>query len=328
LPSKEEPSFTKILAILRKAISLKELKHSWSRESGFSYKDLADLDLGADEVEYLRHMHKDGLLIESSVTTLLSCPTCHKADYVAIMVCTKCGQSSLKKENLLEHKAGGHAHPESAFRTADGLVCPTCGKKLTPADYRILGSWYVCEKCGAKQPQPKLTFRCLADETLFTETTGETMRLTDYKVSEKGVKMLELDKQTLVKQLAALAEQKRVKLVKGFSISGNSGITHVFDFSLQYGNHIYAVDVIYGKDQVNGSSILACYAKLIDTNIKNYLLISWPQLSPEAKALASHYNIKVIEASAFEDIERSFVAFLEELQKMELSQSVQTTGVV
>lgn len=315
MAEEEKLKLSKILAILRKVIAVKELKHSWSRESSFSYKDLQDLGLGAEEVEHLRYMHKEGLLIESSVTTLLSCPTCHKPDYVAILLCTKCGQSSLKKENLLEHKVGGHAHPESAFRTAEGLVCPTCGKKLAPSDYRILGSWYICEKCGAKQPQPKLAFRCLADETLFTGITGELMRLTDYKISEKGMRMLELDKHALVEQIAALVEQKGMKVVRDFSISGKSGVRHVFDLRLQYDKDIYVVDVIYTDDHVDEKSILASYAKLIDTNTQNYLLISWPRLSREAKTLATYYRLKVVEASTFDDLERIFATFLTEFEK-------------
>lgn len=300
-----------VFKVLRKIMSAKELRHSWSRENNFAYTDLEDLKLGEDGRELLRALHREGFLIESGVTTILSCPSCGKSDYIAILRCVKCNQSALRKELLLEHKAGGHVHPESAFKVGGSYVCPTCGRTLAPQDYRVVGSWFVCEKCGEKQPLPKVEFRCLVDATIFTEATSGLHRLSDYRISEKGMAQLEYDKYKLVEDVASIAERSGVRVIKRPSQVGASGITHVFDLSLDYDHEDVKVDVVYSKDVVEEKDVLASYAKLIDTGVQRYVLIAWPKLSSEAKALITFYKMNVVEASTLEELERIFVSLLD-----------------
>jgi len=59
--------------------------------------------------------------------------------------------------------------------------------------------------------------------------------------------------------------------------------------------------------------VIASYAKLIDTGAQGYVLVAWPRLSGEAKTLAAHYKMKVIEASTFEELERAFTTLLDGL---------------
>ena len=307
----EHSKRTSVFEILRRVMAVKELHHSWRREDSFQHTDLADLKLGEDSGELLKEMHRDGLLIECGVTTILICPSCGRPDYVAILRCVKCGQSSIRRERLIEHKADGRVHPESAFTTKEGgYICPSCGKALKPTDCRVLGTWFVCEKCGEKQQQPKLEFRCLACENIFTEETASTRKLSDYKISEKGIAQLEYDKYKLIDELQAIAERAGLNTLKEAATTGSSGIKHTFDLTINTESEDIKIDIAYSKDAVDGKDVLASYAKLIDTNTKRYLLIAWPKLSSEAKNLATHYKMNVIEASTFEELERSFTSFL------------------
>ena len=300
-----------ILAVLRKVISVKELHHSWSRENNFAPTELADLKLGYDGSELLKRMLKDGLLTESSTTTILSCPSCGKSDYVAILRCVKCGQSAIRKEHLLQHKAGGHTYLESAFRRGGDYVCPSCSRTLTPQDYMVVGFWFVCEKCGEKQPSPKIEFRCLDDGTIFTEATSTIRRLSDYKVTEKGVAQLEYDKYRLIDEVIMIVQQSGMNVVREVSSTGASGIKHVFDLSVscEEGGDI-KVDVVYSKDIIDGRDVLASYAKLVDTSVQRYVLVAWPKLSEEAKMMVKYYKMNVIEASTLEELERAFTKLL------------------
>jgi predicted RNA-binding Zn-ribbon protein involved in translation (DUF1610 family) len=299
-----------VFEILRRVMAVRELRHSWRREDNFQHTDLVDLKLGEDSGELLKQMSKDGLLIESGVTTILVCPSCGKPDYVAILRCVKCGQSSIRRERLIEHKADGRVHPESAFTTKEGYICPSCGKALKPTEYRVLGTWFICEKCGEKQQQPKLEFRCLTCQTIFTEATADTRKLSDYKISEKGIAQLEYDKYKLIDELQTIAERIGLNTLKEAATTGSSGIKHTFDLTINTESEDIKIDIAYSKDAVDGKDVLASYAKLIDTNTKRYLLIAWPKLSGEAKNLATHYKMNVIEASTFEELERSFTSFL------------------
>ena len=311
MASDEQSRRRSIFEILRKVMAVKELRHSWRREDDFQHPDLADLKLGKEGSKLLEQMSKDGLLIESGVTTILSCPNCGKPDYLAILRCVKCGQSSIRRERLIEHKADGCVQPESAFRSGEGgYRCPCCGRALKPTDYRVLGGWFVCGRCGEKQQQPKLEFRCLVCETIFTEATANTQRLSDYKISEKGMAQLEYDKYRLVDELYAIAKRYGVDVVKEAASVGSSGINHTFDLTIKCGEGDIKVDVVYSKDFVEGKDVLASYAKLLDTNTQRYLFVAWPKLSGEAKNLATHYKMDVIEASTFEELERAFTAFL------------------
>jgi predicted RNA-binding Zn-ribbon protein involved in translation (DUF1610 family) len=311
LSSDEGSKRRSIFEILRRVMAVKELRHSWSREDDFQHPDLVGLKLGEGSGELLREMHRDGLLIESGVTTILVCPSCGKSDYVAILRCVRCGQSSMRRERLIEHKADGRVHPESAFASKEGgYICPSCGRALKPTEYRVLGTWFVCEKCGEKQQQPKLEFRCLACGNIFTEETTGTRRLSDYKISEKGIAQLEYDKYKLIDELSLMAERFGIEVLKEAKSVGSSGIPHTFDLTLKCADGDVKVDVAYSKDFVEGKDVLASYAKLLDTNTQRFLLVAWPKLSSEAKNLATHYKMDVIEASTFEELERAFTAFL------------------
>lgn len=314
MASDEQSKRRSILALLRRIISVKEIRHSWSREDNFSYTELVDLKL-EDGAELLKSMQKARLLIESSVTTILSCPSCGKSDYVTILRCVKCGQSALRREYLLEHKAGGHVHPESAFRAGGGFVCPTCGRSLTPSDYRVIDSWFVCENCGERQPLPKLEFRCLVDGTIFTETTSGLRRLSDYRISEKGMAQLKYDKYMLVDDLYSIAKWCGVNVVKEPSYTGASGLKHIFDLTLNCGGEDVKVDVAYSKDAVDEKNVLASYAKIIDTRAQRYVLVAWPKLSREAKTLTAHCKMDAIDASTPEELERAFTSLLDGLKR-------------
>jgi len=133
-------------------------------------------------------------------------------------------------------------------------------------------------------------------------------------LAEKGMEQLEYDKTGVVEALRSIAERRGVKAVKERSYTGVSGLKHLFDFTLVRGGDDVKVDVAYSRGVVDEKGVIAGYAKLIDTGAQGYVLVAWPRLSGEAKTLAAHYKMKVIEASTFEELERAFSTLLDGLK--------------
>jgi len=119
----------------------------------------------------------------------------------------------------------------------------------------------------------------------------------------------------LVVDLVAQELLKRgLSVERSKSISGVSGVEHVFDVvGVKDGEVVLAVDCLEGlADQ---TSIVSLWLKLFDTEISKYVLVVAGEISSEAERMIEELKIKVLSFSA-DDVDgfsRSFEELLEVL---------------
>ncbi|RLF12694.1 MAG: hypothetical protein DRJ62_01980 [Thermoprotei archaeon] len=119
----------------------------------------------------------------------------------------------------------------------------------------------------------------------------------------------------LVVDLVAQELLKRgLSVERSKSISGVSGVEHVFDVvGVKDGEVVLAVDCLEGlADQ---TSIVSLWLKLFDTEISKYVLVVAGEISSEAERMIEEFEIKVLSFSA-DDVDgfsRSFEELLEVL---------------
>ena len=120
---------------------------------------------------------------------------------------------------------------------------------------------------------------------------------------------------SLVVDLVAQELLKRgLSVERSKSISGVSGVEHVFDVvGVKDGEVVLAVDCLEGlADQ---TSIVSLWLKLFDTEISKYVLVVAGEISSEAERMIEELKIKVLSFSA-DDVDgfsRSFEELLEVL---------------
>ncbi|RLF19851.1 MAG: hypothetical protein DRJ68_05595 [Thermoprotei archaeon] len=120
---------------------------------------------------------------------------------------------------------------------------------------------------------------------------------------------------SLVVDLVAQELLKRgLSVERSKSISGVSGVEHVFDVvGVKDGEVVLAVDCLEGlADQ---TSIVSLWLKLFDTEISKYVLVVAGEISSEAERMIEELKINVLSFSA-DDVDgfsRSFEKLLEVL---------------
>ncbi|MEM2211008.1 MAG: hypothetical protein QW372_04940 [Nitrososphaerales archaeon] len=291
-----------IISIVEKIDKEKELIPTRTSDGQFTYATLDELKLSIEQTELLEYIRNEGLISEEVIETTLLCPKCSKSNFIPIFKCLNCGSSAIIRDRLIEHKAGGHMHPESTFKKGDLLICPSCGKVLkNPTEYIVLGSWFVCKKCGAKYAQLIPEFKCLNDGTIFSLTTSDFKSLNKITLTDKGRRLLTIDKALLIGEIVKNLE-KIGKVEREVTIQGKSGTKHVFDLSLTLKEQRLLIDVAFEKDFVDTQIILSNFAKIIDVEINDYLIIVWPKLTPSALSLVNFYKLKYIEISNLNEL--------------------------
>lgn len=107
------------------------------------------------------------------------CSHCDSARVVAREVCSDCGSANISEENLVHHYKCGHQGEKSSFRNDGALICPKCDTDLKHfgVDYDTPGQVFVCNSCGAKAPEPEVSFAC---GDCHGHTRGEDMHTKDW----------------------------------------------------------------------------------------------------------------------------------------------------
>ncbi|MFQ6134498.1 MAG: hypothetical protein ACE5KU_01620, partial [Nitrososphaerales archaeon] len=313
--AKEEPIKTKypreVLSVVARRIEeVKELVPRRLPDGGYTYQEMEELDLKVDQRKLLEYMTENSYLEKKPAETMLVCPNCHEVNIVPIFKCRSCNSLSMRRERLIEHKAGGHIHPESSFKPQeDRITCPSCGKALKADEWRTLGAWFVCSECGERQAQITSEFKCLKDDTNFTPVMGEFVTLYKYTLTEKAKSLLGFDESTVTDNVIQVLEEKG-EVERRFSIKGKSGVEHVFDISCISGGKRLLIDVAFSSQPIDDSVVLASFAKTFEVKDEDYLLIVWPGLSESAQDLVKFYKIKMIQATNLNDLRSELKEFI------------------
>lgn len=301
-----------LATVVKKVDEVQELVPTRLPNGGFIYKELDEMKLEENSQVLLNHMFEHGYLEKSPSETMLVCPVCHEGNIVPILKCKSCGALAIRRERLIEHKAGGHIHPESSFKIqGEKLVCPSCSRALNTAEWRTLGAWFVCAECSERQAQMAAEFKCLKDNTLFTPVLGEFTMLYKYTVAEKSRSLLGFDETSIAEGIVKVLS-KEGEVERNFAIKGKSGVEHVFDIAVKTSGKHFLIDVAFSNQPIDDAIVLASFAKTFEVKGEDYLLIIWPGLTKSAQNLVDFYKINIIQGTTLESLNKELEKYIEE----------------
>jgi hypothetical protein len=280
-----------------------------------------------------------GYMRESNYDYLLLCPSC---DYVNIYTnygCPSCQSRKVRKTKLAEHKLCGYLGDVEEFVQADDYVCPKCKthlEKITPdqpkktgpkgESLRIIGSSFVCDKCGAKFDKPNIIHTCEHCGSDFTYKEANYVRLPIYEVAKKvdfteqlqpeaelpdeievsvesakpqdtleHVPLLQLASEA-IKGVESALKERGYTFQNNFKIRGKSGTEQSFTAAAQKGSSRILIDVTRTGNPVD---IISLVGKKRDVDAESIILLDISG-NPNIASLGSKYNIPVIDGRSQE----------------------------
>lgn len=232
---------------------------------------------------------------------ILRCPYCGAEHLKIYFYCPFCNSLQIYKEILMEHIKDGIIGPISKFKKTDGtLICPSCGTKLTieGKDYRTIGVWYRCLSCYRQFDTPKINYQC---RICKKEMTPHGLIITSVSkvIIRKEVLEEFANKHFIIKPL--MNDIKNELLNAGFTVNspgvliGKSGVSHQFSIvAIDSTGRNIAIDLITSKGKVGEEEILNFFLKNTDISPYKAIIIAIPELTENARKLATIYGINVV----------------------------------
>lgn len=288
-----------------------EIKPSLDK-SGVRYVDAEsawNVDSGRAK-NILKSLTEKGVLKAEYVDRVLTCPKCGSPDVHSKYACPRCKSYDVEFTELVEHTKCGNIGSKVGFIKGSSMVCPRCKAGLTEkgVDYRTIGNFYQCEKCGNRFDKPDVIHICQNCGTTSTYQEAKYLKTFVYRVSEEAMK----DPQ---RELPILESIKRTLTNRGFKVQshttarGTSGVQSPFDVLALKSRILLVIDV-----SVTGSKndIIALLAKKVDVNPTKAIIIDL-STSEELTSLGQVFGIAVFKATTDEDVPADFDSFLRSL---------------
>ena len=298
---------------LRKLIKkgVLELKPSLDK-SGVRYVDAeATWNVNPREAQsILKNLEKKGVLKAEFVDRVLTCPKCGSPDLHSKYACPRCKSYNVEFTELLEHVKCGNIGSKDSFVKGPFMVCPRCNVRLAKenVDYRVLGNFYQCEKCGNRFDKPDIIHFCQNCATTSTYQEAKYLKTFAYRVTEEATK----DSQ---RELPILDNIEKALTSRGFKVQshtkvkGTSGAQSPFDILASKERISLVIDVSAAG---NKNDIIALLAKKVDVNPTKAIIIDL-STSDELTNLGKVFGIAVFKATADEDVPADFESFLASL---------------
>ena len=300
----EEPDF--LGKLINKGVL--ELKPSLDK-SGVRYAD-AEETWNVDPREaqnILKSLEKKGVLKAEFVDRVLTCPKCGSPDLHSKYACPRCKSYNVEFTELLEHVKCGNIGSKESFLKGPSMVCPRCNVELAKqnVDYRVLGNFYQCEKCGNRFDKPDIVHVCQNCANTSTYQEAKYLKTFAYRVTEEAIK----DSQ---RELPILDNIKKALIKSGFKVQshtkvkGTSGAQSPFDILASKDNISLVIDV---SATGNKNDIIALLAKKVDVNPTRAIIIDL-STSGELTNLGKVFGIDVFKATADEGAPADFESYL------------------
>jgi rubrerythrin len=256
-------------------------------------------------MKLLKSLKKKEYLTEHNYDSAIFCPRCGSIQVFSKYNCPQCQSMSIEKIQLIEHIFCGFIGNRNEFEGPDGLVCPKCktiigdflgaqSKKETEKNkqIRVIGSSFVCDKCGSKFERPTTSHVCQNCKATFTYREASYEKLPSYELTDKiellSPKRFERD---------ALHQVEKIFSEKGYSVEidgkimGKSGVEQSFDLIARKDKKIILLDVSAWGRQTDLISLLG---KKMDVDSQSIFLLDLGG-NPNLSALAKPYNIVVLD---------------------------------
>jgi len=283
---------------------------------GFRYP-LADsiLETPSDEgIRIIEELEESGVLKKSFYDKLPKCPSCGSFETRPGSYCPKCGSAHLTKGSVIEHYACGYIGFEREFQTesasekgiAPSLTCPKCHKELKQlgVDYSRPGFFYKCNSCGEMTNEPDIKWRCSDCGSTYTHREIDEIDTYSYRLNEANRRKVELE---IIpkRQIQEYLGKEGYEIQSSVKIMGKSGAEHEVDIfatkKTGFMEHKLIVGISSAEDAVGQDEVLKLYAKAVDIEADDTILVAIPKLSDTARRFANQYKIKYVEAIQLKD---------------------------
>jgi uncharacterized OB-fold protein len=279
---------------------------------GVHYVDAEDAWKSSDSAQVrgvLDVLEKRGFLRSRLLERILTCPNCGSPEVHSKYACSRCGSYDVDLVELLEHAKCGHIGARGDFLKDAGLVCPSCHAALggEVVDYRVIGNFYQCEKCGYRFDKPEVMHFCQNCGRVSSVQEAKYVKLLAYQIAEDVVREFARELpilETIEKVLAG--RSFRVKLRA--KIGGASGVQSPFDVVAEKNGVRLVMDVSVAGDK---KDIVALLAKKIDVAPTKAVIVDLSG-GEELVGLGRVYDITVFKAAGGggESLPEGFEEFL------------------
>lgn len=275
-----------------------------------TYPEVTKLIPRVDSVELLDRLAEKGLLKREYRSSEITCPSCGSSTFHDQYTCPSCRGNHLETGEMIEHYTCGNMDFEPAFYREDRLVCPKCGRELKAigTDYRRVGKVFKCDNCGRESGIPRIAHVC---QNCGTASTWEQIRLRilyEYRINPDKKK----DVESLIGIHVPITEflQKRgYKVESPAMLKGQSGTEHTFDMAAEINGKRTLIDIVTAPEFVTETEVIAFFAKSLDVEHTDSILVAVPKATEHAKALALTYNIDLIEGKDPPQVMASMTTF-------------------
>ncbi|MFP3951097.1 MAG: hypothetical protein ACLFVP_03000 [Candidatus Bathyarchaeia archaeon] len=277
LPMEEE-------SIIKRALerSLDEITPKIMAEN-LTYNGLEDLveEFGLQEFQCsLRALSKKGFLEEREYDRAIFCPNCDSLHVHSKFACPKCDSVNVARKELIEHMHCGYIGNKDSFRSGERLICPNCSTDLGSFDgepedsgkrsYTVIGSSFICEKCGHNFDKPKVIHKCTSCGTRFNHKRAIYRKLYAYRLTDKS-KSTSSRPETLklIREMENILREEGFEVESPGEVRGQSNVAQEFNILAQRGEETLAIDISDGEQR----DLISLLGKKIDVEADMAALI-------------------------------------------------------
>jgi len=289
-------------------ISLEEVKeysHTILRKDEDRLPQIEELTKKIDILSKYDYLRK-----EEKSPVVFKCPICSSYDYRVIIKCPVCASDYLEKGDVIEHYSCGHVDMYSLFERGINLTCPKCDENLRQIgeDYRKVGNWIHCRKCGEFFGDGNLNLVCnsCGSASSINQTEWEFEKRIIPNKERLGQISTKLE---VINGIKKMAEEKGLFFAQNMGIIDN-GKEYKYDvlvfqkdpiLAKEDNPPIFFADVGIDKTGIFTEKLKEYHERNKDVSNKNLYFIAHPFLSNDSKALSEKYKIQSIETEKLKD---------------------------
>jgi len=275
----------------------------------FTYPILEQIDEDPTNIKFLENLTSESIdLLEKIVHERIAvCPQHPDSLEVNVrLYCPKCSSMDIEKLHLFEHRVCGYISETKNFGTGSNVLeCPSCKKPIQDKkrELRIPAMWYSCHSCKEKFDDVIIKMYCRKFNHDFDTNMAGTVSIPAF-VLKDSKSPYEHDS-SLISHINDLLKENGFTSEENHSLKGKSGHYHVIDLvSTKSNSDTIFTYIIKSENTIDESEINAKIIQILDCNPTKAVIIG--RLSNRAKAIASRYDISIINSYEKKEVLSSF----------------------
>jgi len=283
-------------------ISLEEVKeysHTVLRKDEDRLPQIEELTKKIDILSKYDYLRK-----EEKSPVVFKCPLCSSYDYRVIIKCPVCASDYLEKGDVIEHYSCGHVDMYSLFEKGINLTCPKCDENLRQIgeDYRKVGNWIHCRKCGEFFGEGNLNLVC--NSCGSASSVNQTEWEFEKRIIPNKERLWQIStKLEVINDIKKITEEKGLFFAQNMELMDN-GKGHKYDvlvfqkdptLTKEDNPPIFFADVGIDKTGIFTEKLKEYNEINKGLSSENLYFIAHPFLSNDSKTLSEKYKIQAIE---------------------------------